>query len=234
MKVKKHFYYRNVTILFTPYGTGNSVYSNMNNNGYVYFTDVPNGRYSIYECFGYRENAESMVSMNNAMDLGVFTTKDLTIEFIRMQTNPSLTLNNATRIASITSNNHPLTVNSAGSYFLMDAPCIDVPLELDGYEVSGENLITKLSGGTWTCGESPNNTDYNLSPASSPFPVDIINFGYMKCTSDKPNDGYYSVININAQHTFSGNWFDMADHTTVEQTGNFIIINGNYPNKSFL
>lgn len=135
-----------------------------------------------------------------------------------------------------------LLITVAGSDIInqniLNGPVIYTPIEniLDScVSVSNINLITDADNGTF--GFFPPGTPSNTGPEIEPYPNVTPDFTYVVPDPTKftPLDGEYTVQNImtNAMSNVIGAWWRIADHTTGNETGRMMVVNGFNPGAVF-
>ncbi|WP_331666829.1 hypothetical protein [Lacrimispora sp.] len=101
--------------------------------------------------------------------------------------------------------------------------------------VSNTNLITDADNGTF--GFFPPGTPANTGPAVAPYPNVTPDFTYVVPDPTKftPIDGEYTVQNLmtDAMSNVIGAWWRIADHTTGNETGRMMVVNGFNPGAVF-
>ncbi len=203
-------------------------------NGNYSFINVPNGDYRIVEAYGTTGGVATPGDFNNAI-LGPFP-----IEMnppLSFATNPPT---GTTNLDSVTPDTILVTlagIDLANENFL-DGPVIytSIGTILDQCAViSDENLITAASNGTF--GFFQEGTPANTGAPVEPYPGVTPDFTYVLPDPTKytPNDGEYTVQNImnNAFSNNIGAWWRISDHTTGNETGRMMVVNGFNPGAVF-
>ena len=120
----------------------------------------------------------------------------------------------------------------------LNGPVIYTPIEalLDQCAIiSGENLIEAADNGTF--GSFPPGTPANTGVPTEPYPDVTPDFTYVLPNPDvyAPFGGEYTVQNImnNSVSSEIGAWWRIADHTTGNETGRMMIVNGFNPGAVF-
>ena len=203
-------------------------------NGNYSFINVPNGDYRIVEAYGTTGGVATPGDFNNAI-LGPFPIgMNPPLSFA---TNPPT---GTTNLDSVTPDTILVTVagiDLANENFL-DGPVIytSIGTILDQCAViSDENLITAASNGTF--GFFQEGTPANTGAPVEPYPGVTPDFTYVLPDPTKytPNDGEYTVQNImnNAFSNNIGAWWRISDHTTGNETGRMMVVNGFNPGAVF-
>ena len=146
----------------------------------------------------------------------------------------------ATNLDSITPNTLFVTVDNAdytGLNFLK-GPVIYKPIQLildDCVVILDENLIDAADGGSM--GTFPQGTYANTGVPNEPYSGVVPDFNYVLPDSSihVPDDGQYTVQNImnDARSNQIGAWWRVADHTTGDETGRMMVVNGHVPGSVF-
>ena len=101
--------------------------------------------------------------------------------------------------------------------------------------ISGENLIHAADEGTF--GTFPAGTPANTGAPTEPYPGVSPDFTYVLPNPETftPLDGEYTVQNImnNSRSAEIGAWWRIADHTSGNETGRMMIVNGFNPGAIF-
>ena len=203
-------------------------------NGNYSFINVPDGNYRIVEAFGTSGGVATPGDFSTAVVIPFAIGMDPPINFA---TNPPI---GSTNLDSITPNT--LLVTVAGSDLVnqnfLDGPVIYTPIQniLDPcVSVSDENLIDAANNGTF--GFFPQGTPANTGVPVEPYPEVTPDFTYVLPVPDEfvPDDGEYTVQNImnNTRPNIIGSWWRIADHTTGDETGRMMVVNGFNPGAIF-
>jgi len=146
----------------------------------------------------------------------------------------------STNLDCLTPNTILITVTGADvtNQTILNGPVIYTPIAtiLDPCTtVSSINLITDADNGTF--GFFPPGTSANTGPATAPYPNVTPDFTYVVPDPSKftPIDGEYTVQNImtDAMSNVIGAWWRIADHTTGNETGRLMVVNGFNPGAVF-
>lgn len=195
-----------------------------NSDGNFAFRDVPKGSYRIVEAAGYTGEISNSGNWNSSKSISV-TPSDPDIGLI---TSPP---REANRVNSLSPNTVYVNVSNSNisNVRFVDAPVEDIYLELNNYVTIGNNLITAGNDGDF--GILPNGITVDTSPTTVPYSDFITTFKYVRYVYFKPNDGEYSISNTITNTNF-GTWFNVSDHTTGDESGRMMIVNGSNPNQS--
>ena len=203
-------------------------------NGNYSFINVPNGDYRIVQSFGTSGGVSTPGDFNNAV---VGPVPVGTNPPISSATNPPP---GSTNLDSLTPDTLLVTVtgtNLTNENFL-DGPVIYTPIQniLDPcVSVSNVNLINVADNGTF--GFFPPGTPANTGAPVEPYPGVTPDFTYVLPDPTKftPIGGEYTVQNImtDAMSNEIGAWWRIADHTTGNETGRMMVVNGFNPGAIF-
>lgn len=203
-------------------------------NGNYTFENVPNGEYRIVESYG---TAGATPTPGN-FELAVEGPIPIGIDPpISVATNPPT---GATDLDSLTPNTVYYTVSGSEimSVTFLDGPIRNIPIEtiLDPcVVVAEENLINAADNGTF--GFFPAGTPANTGVPVEPYPEVTPDYTYVLPNPDiyAPTGGEYTVQNImnNALSQQIGAWWRIADHTTGNETGRMMVVNGYNPGSIF-
>uniref|UniRef100_UPI000A5BDBBA SdrD B-like domain-containing protein n=1 Tax=Clostridium sp. NkU-1 TaxID=1095009 RepID=UPI000A5BDBBA len=198
------------------------------------FTNVPNGSYRIVEAYGTAGGVPTPGDFTLASAGPVPTAATPPISFVA---NPPA---GSTNLDCLTPNTILITVTGADvtNQTILNGPVIYTPIAtiLDPCTtVSSINLITDADNGTF--GFFPPGTSANTGPATAPYPNVTPDFTYVVPDPSKftPIDGEYTVQNImtDAMSNVIGAWWRIADHTTGNETGRLMVVNGFNPGAVF-
>lgn len=202
--------------------------------GNYVFLNVPNGSYRIVESYG--------------ASGGVPTPGDFTSALagsIPQGVNPPITAAvnpppGSTNLDSVTPDTLLVTVIGPDliNQNFYNGPVIYTPIQviLDPCTtISGQNLIDAADKGTF--GFFPPGTPANTGAPTEPYPGVTPDFTYVLPNPEvyAPAGGEYTVQNImnNALSEVIGAWWRIADHTTGNETGRMMIVNGFNPGAVF-
>ncbi|MBU5299074.1 DUF11 domain-containing protein [Clostridium sporogenes] len=203
-------------------------------NGNYSFINVPNGDYRIVQSFGTPGGVPTPGNFNNAVVGPVPVGTNPPISFV---TNPPP---GSTNLDSLTPDTLLVTVTGEDltNENFLDGPVIYTPIQniLDPcVSVSNVNLINVADNGTF--GFFPPGTPANTGAPVEPYPGVTPDFTYVLPDPTKftPLDGEYTVQNImtNAMSNQIGAWWRIADHTTGNETGRMMVVNGFNPGAVF-
>ncbi|HEK8990617.1 TPA: DUF11 domain-containing protein [Clostridioides difficile] len=224
----------NIPVVLQDIATGVRLVVLTDASGNYVFTNVPNGNYRIVEAFGTTGGVPTPGNFATAI-VGPVPIAEMPP--ISSVINPPI---GSTNLDGTTPNTLLITV--AGSDItnqnILNAPVIYTPIEniLDScVSVSNINLITDADNGTF--GFFPPGTPSNTGPEIEPYPNVTPDFTYVVPDPTKftPLDGEYTVQNImtNAMSNVIGAWWRIADHTTGNETGRMMVVNGFNPGAVF-
>ncbi|SET87202.1 conserved repeat domain-containing protein [Lacrimispora sphenoides] len=198
------------------------------------FINVPNGSYRIVEAFGTAGGVPTPGNFALAVAGPVPTAATPPISFVA---NPPA---GSTNLDCLTPNTILITVTGADitNQNILNGPVIYTPITtiLDPCTtVSNTNLITDADNGTF--GFFPPGTPANTGPAVAPYPNVTPAFTYVVPDPTKftPIDGEYTIQNLmtDAMSNVIGAWWRIADHTTGNETGRMMVVNGFNPGAVF-
>lgn len=224
----------NIPIVLQNVATGARLTVLTDANGNYSFINVPNGSYRIVESYGTNGGVTSPADFTNASVGSIPTGANPPISAVL---NPPT---GATNIDSLTPDTLFITVNQAdiGNQNFFNGPVIYTPIEaiLDQCAIiSGENLIHAADEGTF--GTFPAGTPANTGAPTEPYPGVSPDFTYVLPNPETftPLDGEYTVQNImnNSRSAEIGAWWRIADHTSGNETGRMMIVNGFNPRAIF-
>ncbi|WIV12926.1 SdrD B-like domain-containing protein [Proteiniborus sp. MB09-C3] len=203
-------------------------------NGNYSFENVPDGDYRIVESYGTAGGVPTPGDFSTAAVGLIPSGEDPPISFA---TNPPP---GSTNLDSVTPDTLLVTVSGADltDQDFLDGPVIYTPIEdiLDSCAtVSDINLIDAANNGTF--GFFSQGTPANTGAPVEPYPGVTPDFTYvLPDPSDyTPSDGEYTVQNImnDAFSNTIGAWWRIADHTTGNETGRMMVVNGFNPGAVF-
>jgi uncharacterized repeat protein (TIGR01451 family) len=224
----------NVPVVLQNIATGARLVVLTDASGNYAFINVPNGDYRIVEAFGTAGGVATPGDFTNAVIGPVPTAAVPPISFV---TNPPP---GTTNLDNTVPNTLLITVTGPDitNQNILNGPVIYTPIQtiLDPCTtVSDINLITDADNGTF--GFFPPGTPANTGPAIEPYPEVTPDFTYVvpDPTDFTPIDGEYTVQNImnNALSNQIGAWWRIADHTTGNETGRMMVVNGFNPGAVF-
>lgn len=224
----------NVPVVLQNVTTNVSLVVLTNSNGDYSFINVPNGNYRVVESYGAVGGVSTPGDFNNAV-VGPFAIG--VNPPISFAANPPA---GSTNLDSVTPDTLIITVSGADipNQNFLNGPVIYTPIntELDScVTVSDVNLIDAASDGTF--GFFPQGTLANTGAPVEPYPGVTPDFAYVLPNPNTytPDDGEYTVQNImnNAFSNNLGAWWRIADHTTGNETGRMMVVNGFNPGSVF-
>jgi len=196
-------------------------------NGNYSFTNVPNGNYQIVEYYGMTPTTTTPGDFTTAA-AGDLLAGGVTppISYVPSGLVPA----GATNLDCITPNTLLITVSGSNltSQYILNGPVRYKPIStiMDSHVVlSSDNLLSTADNGTFGS-LSPGTPAETIAPAN---PYSGIGMGFTYMQSSRPSDGYFSVMNINNDGGVGNTWWRFADHTTGNETGRMMVINGYNP-----
>ena len=202
-------------------------------NGSYSFINVPNGNYRIVESFG-TPAVPTPGDFNNAMVGSIPVGVTPPITFV---SNPPP---GATNLDCTIPNTILVTVSGVNliNENFLNGPVRYTPITVitDACTtISTTNLITAADNGTF--GFFPAGTPANTGANPNPYPGLAPDFTYVLPNPNAfvPLDGEYTIQNImnNAMSNQIGAWWRIADHTTGNETGRMMVVNGFEPGSVF-
>jgi len=224
----------NTPIVLESVDTGRRLAVLTASNGNYTFTNVPNGNYQIVEAYG--DTGPISATGNFGAEAAVGVNAIAITPPISFIANPPV---GATNLDCVTRNTIPITV--AGSNItgrnILNGPVKYTPKVIDS-SVSTDwsnNLIGAASAGTF--GLFPAGTAGMTGANPNPYPGVNKGFIYIlpAAGAARPSDGYFTIQNIanNISYQVNGSWWRIADHTTGNETGRMMIVNGANDGASF-
>ncbi|HBG0248797.1 TPA: DUF11 domain-containing protein [Clostridioides difficile] len=220
----------NIPVVLQDIATGVRLVVLTDASGNYVFTNVPNGNYRIVEAFGTTGGVPTPGNFATAI-VGPVPIAEMPP--ISSVTSPPI---GSTNLDGTTPNTLLITV--AGSDItnqnILNGPVIYTPIEniLDSC-VS----VSNINPDNGTFGFFPPGTPSNTGPEIEPYPNVTPDFTYVVPDPTKftPLDGEYTVQNImtNAMSNVIGAWWRIADHTTGNETGRMMVVNGFNPGAVF-
>jgi len=212
-------------------GQGLAVITLTDGNGAFQFNGVPTGNYQLVESFG------TPTTYTAAVDWSSATMRPI----INGGTTPPISFASphapasATHLDCTIRNTFLLTVGADNiTQDFLNGPVRYTPMDMPSFATVSDNLVTVADDGTvgkWSTGTvantgAPEYTGYESIQSqfihTMPNPNTVT-----------PNDGYYTIQNImnNSHSNGVGTWWRIADHTTGNETGRMMVINGDTPGK---
>lgn len=223
-----------VSVVLQNLSNGNRLVVLTDANGNYSFVNVPNGAYRIVESFGTPGGVPTPGDFADAQPGAIPEGVNPPVSSV---TNPP---EGTTNLDSLTPDTLLVTVvgvNLTNQNFL-NGPVIYTPIGaiLDPCAiVSGTNLITAADEGTF--GTFAAGTPANTGAPTVPYPGVTPDFSYVLPNPEvfAPLDGEYTVQNLmtNSMSASIGAWWRIADHTTGNETGRMMIVNGFNPGAVF-
>ncbi|MCL1949854.1 MAG: isopeptide-forming domain-containing fimbrial protein [Turicibacter sp.] len=218
-----------VPVVLQNTATGATLAVLTDSNGNYSFTNVPAGNYQIVEQGSYSPTTATPGNFANAanatlLDGGTFPP---------ISAAGSLAPSGATNLDSTSPNTLKVTVSAnqnPANQNILNGPVTYAPLTLAGssVEVIGPNLITDAADGTF--GSNAPGTAAGTTVNPNPYPN--LNSSFTYVSQQKPNDGYITVSNV--KHLNDNTWWNLADHTTGNETGRMLVINGGNPGQNIM
>jgi uncharacterized repeat protein (TIGR01451 family) len=202
-------------------------------DGSYSFINVPDGDYRIVEAYG-TPAIPSPGDFSNAAAGAVPSAVFPPISFVN---NPPP---GATDLDCTTPNTILVTVSGSDltNLYILNGPVRYVPIEATTDScavISPDNLLRDADEGTM--GFFPPGTPANTGVPVEPYPANVPDFLYVLPDPSiyVPDDGEYTVQNImnNSASNVLGAWWRIADHTTGNETGRMMVVNGDEPGSTF-
>ncbi len=220
----------NVPVVLQNIATGARLVVLTDANGNYSFINVPNGDYRIVQSYGTTGGVPTPGDFSTAV-----------VGPVPVGTNPPISFATdpppgSTNLDSVTPDTLLVTVTGANltNENFLDGPVIYTPIQdiLDScVSVSDVNLINVADNGTF--GIFPPGTPANTGVPTEPYPGVTPDFTYVlpNPATYTPTDGEYTVQNImnDAYSNTIGAWWRIADHTTGNETGRMMVVNGFNP-----
>ena len=225
----------NVPVVLQNTATNESLAVLTDTNGNYSFINVPDGAYHIIEAYGTAPAEPTPGNFANAVVTGV---PEAAVPPISFAPNPPA---GATNLDCVSRNTIPVTVannQNVINQFILNGPVTYSPIEniMDAcVTLSPVNLITDAFNGTM--GTFPPGTPTDTSVPEAPFPQNVPDYTYVLTRPDRfvPGAEEYTVQNIltNTNSTRIGAWWRIADHTSGNETGRMMLVNGDTPGSIF-
>lgn len=187
--------------------------------GAYMFTGVPAGNYDLVESWG-TTGVPTPVNFSSAVAMSQPPEVEPPLSAV-----PAVPPALADKLNALSPNLLKIVVGSGnltGQNFY-DAPVGNKPLSFSGVSFIGGNLITAADNGTW--GTYPPGQVINSTLPSDPYPG--VTPGFTYSTSTVPSDGFYTIMNTRGVSRFP--WWAVSDHTTMIETGRYLLVNGSNP-----
>ncbi|MEG1879717.1 MAG: carboxypeptidase-like regulatory domain-containing protein, partial [Oscillospiraceae bacterium] len=209
----------NVPVGLYNTGTGFGVVALTDATGAYTFTSVPAGNYNLIESWG-TTGVPTPVSFATATVMTQPPEVEPPLSAVPVIPPPL-----ADKLNALSPNLLKIVV--AGGNLInqnfYDAPIGNKPLVFSGVTTVGSNLITAADNGTW--GTYPGGQAINSTLPSDPYTG--VTPGFTYTASSLPSDGFYTIMNTRGPSRFP--WWSVSDHTTMIETGRYILINGSNP-----
>ena len=196
-------------------------------NGNYSFTNVPSGSYQIVEYYGYSPVTATPGDFTNAT-ADTLLSGGVTPPISYVSNPPS----GATNIDCLSSNTLLITVSSSDvvNNYITNGPVKYTPFgnDLDSNStILPGNLLTAADDGTF--GSYTPGTATNTMPSVNPYP-DNVGLGFTYVQNLIPPDGSFTIVNTNIAGGSGYTWWRLSDHTTGNETGRVMFVNGANPN----
>ncbi|MCL2522395.1 MAG: isopeptide-forming domain-containing fimbrial protein [Erysipelotrichales bacterium] len=215
----------NVPIVLQDKSSGAMLVILTDSNGNYEFDNVPNGSYQIVESYGMIPAVSSPGDFTNAT-IGAILNGGVTPPITFVANPPS----GATNLDCTTPNTLLVTVLNADltNQNILNGPVKYTPITTimdNGVIVSTNNLIIDADNGTF--GYFPPGTATQTTLPSNPYPG--VGAGFTYVSSIGPHDGQFTIENITSPLASGYTWWSFADHTSGNETGRMMVINGYSP-----
>ncbi len=212
----------NVPIVLQNLSTKETLAVYTDSGGNYSFINVPNGNYQMVEYYGYNGVLTTPGDFRNATIKDLLTTAVTPpISYIPSPASGS------THLDCTSPNTLLITVNNTDiDNYILNGPVKYIPIEevMDhNVTILDPNLITIAQNGTFGF-YSPGTASYTF--ATSTYQGVGEGFGFV---SRVPKDGEYTIENITSATASGYTWWAFADHTTGNETGRSMVINGDNP-----
>ena len=207
------------------------------------FHNVPQGEYRIVEAYG----VAAIPSPGDFSEATPGVTQYAVVPPINYAPNPP---NGATNLDCVTPNTIFVTVGAdhINQMNFLNGPVRYVPINVktdNCVEIDMHNLLEDADFGTM--GTFTAGTAANTGVPIEPYPENVLDFDYVLPLSHPvqtpgyppwfhaPEDGEYTVQNILNDDNSNriGAWWRIADHTIGNETGRFMLVNGDTPGAVF-
>ncbi|MDR2532647.1 MAG: carboxypeptidase-like regulatory domain-containing protein, partial [Oscillospiraceae bacterium] len=228
----------NVPVILQNTSTLAAVASLTDTSGNYSFINVPVGNYRIVEVYGAAGAVLPPADFNEAVVESIPAAAVPPLSFVSNSPTEATNLDCVTPntiLVTITDNSENITVQA-----ILNGPVLYTPIETlmdECADIIDGNLIIAADGGKFGFFEpgTPANTAPTTPPVE-PFPGLVPDFEYVLSSSTfpppSPDDGEYVIQNImndnynNFGHAPGGTWHRIADRTTGNETGIFMLVNG--------
>lgn len=213
----------NIPIVLQNTTTGHTLVVLTDANGNYSFINVPNGNYQIVEAYGSQDAIPTPGDFNGASIKELL--KGGIVPPLNFITNPPI---GATNLDCVTPNTILITVTGTNvtNLNISNGPVKYTPItEIMDQNVTvlPDNLIKIADLGTFGS-FTPGTPAYTFSPTQ----YEGIGEGFT-FVQTVPRDGQYAIQNITHPQASGNTWWSFADHTTGNETGRMMVINGDYP-----
>ncbi|MEG2349714.1 MAG: hypothetical protein RSB57_04315 [Hungatella sp.] len=204
--------------LYNP-GSGIGAVALTDATGFYMFTNVLPGNYDLIESWG-TSGVVTPVNFASAAAMAQPPEAEPPLSAVPVIP-PAL----ADKLNALSPNLLGITVSSSNltAQNFYDAPIGNKAITFAGVSFVGGNLITAADDGTW--GTYPAGQVINSTLPSDPYTG--VTPGFTYTTSTLPIDGYYTIMNTRGTSRFP--WWAVSDHTTMLETGRYILVDGSNP-----
>lgn len=216
-----------VPIVLQNTQTGATLAVLTDSNGNYSFTNVPAGTYQVVEQEGYSPTTATPGNFSNAQTAALLSGGS----FPPISAVGSNAPSDATNLDGTTPSTINVTVQANSNLTnqnILNGPVTYDPLNTDQLNLDPTNLITAADNGTF--GAFAPGTAAGTTANPNPYPN--LNSSFTYVAARKPNDGSYTV-----QNTLSptdATWWRIADHTTGNETGRMLVVNGANPGQNII
>ena len=192
------------------------------------FTNVTNGDYQLVEAYGTPATLVGTGDFSNAV-LSPMLVGGVVPPISYVTSPPS----GATNLDCTIRNTRLITVAGANltAQNFLNGPVKYTPLSIDNSNISTINQATSFDFGTF--GSFSPGTVANTGAYPHPYPDIGSQFTFVQPNPAvvTPSDGQYTIQNLmnNSHSNTAGTWWIIADHTTGNETGRMMVINGSNP-----
>ncbi|MDR1700139.1 MAG: DUF11 domain-containing protein, partial [Lachnoclostridium sp.] len=219
----------NVPIVLQNTETNQMIAVTTDANGKYAFINVPDGNYRIVEAYG----ATASASPGDFSAAVVGNPIGSSFPTIRYANNPPADATNLDAVTPAT-----LLITGAGHDIFgqdrLNGPVKYTPIEAimdPGVTVMSPNLVTEADGGTF--GSFSQGTQANTGASLNPYPDTGTEFTYVlpNPVGITPAFHQYTIQNLmnDATANVQSTWWRISDHTTGNERGRMMVINGDAP-----
>ena len=196
-------------------------------NGNYSFTNVPAGTYQVVEQAGYSPTTATPGDFSGVQNAATISGGT----FPPISAVGSNAPADATNLDGTTPSTLNVTVQANSNLTnqnILNGPVTYDPLDTSELSLDPTNLITQGDNGTFGTFAPGTATGTPANP--NPYPN--LNSSFTYVNTRKPNDGYFNVQNTLAPT--DATWWRLADHTTGNETGRFLLVNGANPGQNIV